>query len=202
MLQGKELREFKNYFDNIEIVAKKAPQLYLWTQRGANRHCKILDTDKAWEQFDILEESYYKKMTALERLQLQQEALLEVNEKVENVESRATRLENDVPLYGSEADNLSRTVKRKGVDVLGGKHSNAYKDSKLRMEVYTDIYNQVKREYGLYDNEGKFVTYKALKRKYYQDALKMVEEYKPPKYLEEKIRDYNAQLSIDEERSA
>ena len=74
LLQGKELREFKNYFDNIEIVAKKAPQLYLWTQRGANRHCKILDTDKAWEQFDILEESYYKKMTALERLQLQQEA--------------------------------------------------------------------------------------------------------------------------------
>ena len=86
--------------------------------------------------------------------------------------------------------------------MLGGKHSNAYKDSKLRMEVYTDIYNQVKREYGLYDSDGKFITYKALKRKYYQDALKMVEEYKPPKYLEEKIRDYNAQLSIDEERSA
>ncbi|EQI52777.1 putative antirepression domain protein [Clostridioides difficile Y270] len=35
--------------------------MYLWTERGANRHCKILDTDKAWEQFDNLEESYFNK---------------------------------------------------------------------------------------------------------------------------------------------
>ena len=34
--------------------------MYLWTERGANRHCKILDTDKAWEQFDNLEETYFK----------------------------------------------------------------------------------------------------------------------------------------------
>lgn len=63
LLQGKELREFKNYFDNIEEaigVSKFAPHLYLWTERGANRHCKILDTDKAWEQFDNLEETYFK----------------------------------------------------------------------------------------------------------------------------------------------
>lgn len=63
LLQGDELREFKRYFDNIEEalgVSKFAPKLYLWTERGANRHCKILDTDKAWEQFDNLEETYFK----------------------------------------------------------------------------------------------------------------------------------------------
>lgn len=60
LLQGEELREFKNCFDNIELVGKRASQLYLWTERGANRHCKILDTDKAWEQFDNLEETYFK----------------------------------------------------------------------------------------------------------------------------------------------
>ena len=50
LLKGEELRDFKNHFDNIEVVlgiSKHAPQLYLWTERGANRHCKILDTDKA-----------------------------------------------------------------------------------------------------------------------------------------------------------
>lgn len=64
LLQGEELREFKRYFDNIEEalgVSKFAPKLYLWTERGANRHCKILDTDKAWEQFDNLEETYFNK---------------------------------------------------------------------------------------------------------------------------------------------
>ena len=59
-LQGDDLKAFKNHFDNIEVVRKNASQLYLWTERGANRHCKILDTDKAWEQFDNLEEIYFK----------------------------------------------------------------------------------------------------------------------------------------------
>ncbi|NFO72088.1 ORF6N domain-containing protein [Clostridium botulinum] len=59
-LQGEKLREFKNYLNNIQLVGKRAPSLYLWTERGANRHCKILDTDKAWEQFDNLEETYFR----------------------------------------------------------------------------------------------------------------------------------------------
>ena len=62
LLRGPELKEFKRFFDNIEValgISKFAPQLYLWTERGANRHCKILDTKKAWEQFDHLEETYF-----------------------------------------------------------------------------------------------------------------------------------------------
>lgn len=61
LLQGEELREFKNMVTNSPLVGKNANQLYLWTERGANRHCKILDTDKAWEQFDHLEETYFNK---------------------------------------------------------------------------------------------------------------------------------------------
>lgn len=63
LLQGESLRDFKRQFDNIEVplgVSKFASSLYLWTERGANRHCKILDTDKAWEQFDNLEETYFR----------------------------------------------------------------------------------------------------------------------------------------------
>lgn len=59
MLKGESLRDFKNYIDNIYVVDKRTPHLYLWTERGANRHCKILDTDKAWEQFDNLEDTYF-----------------------------------------------------------------------------------------------------------------------------------------------
>ncbi len=58
---------------------------------------------------------------------------------------------------------------------MGGKHTNACKDNKLRSEVYTDIYNQIKREFGLYDNNGKFVSYKALKRRYISEAHKLIE---------------------------
>ncbi|EML6500295.1 phage antirepressor KilAC domain-containing protein [Clostridioides difficile] len=58
-LQGDDLRAFKRDSYNIGI-APNVNKLYLWTERGANRHCKILDTDKAWEQFDNLEETYFK----------------------------------------------------------------------------------------------------------------------------------------------
>ncbi|MCW6111900.1 ORF6N domain-containing protein [Clostridium sporogenes] len=58
-LIGEELKEFKaNYLKDSSL--KYASELMLWTERGANRHCKILDTDKAWEQFDNLEETYFR----------------------------------------------------------------------------------------------------------------------------------------------
>lgn len=60
LLQGEELKAFKNLVNDNDLVDKRTPQLYLWTERGANRHCKILDTDKAWKQFDNLEETYFK----------------------------------------------------------------------------------------------------------------------------------------------
>lgn len=59
LLKGEELRNFKNNVKDIYAVKSNINQLYLWTRRGASRHCKILDTNKAWEQFDCLEENYF-----------------------------------------------------------------------------------------------------------------------------------------------
>lgn len=59
LLQGDDLKDFKGIhmeYENLKFTSK----MYIWTERGANRHCKILDTDKAWEQFDNLEETYFK----------------------------------------------------------------------------------------------------------------------------------------------
>ena len=63
LLKGEELRNFKSQVTDSYLpleINKFASSLYLWTERGANRHCKILDTDKAWEQFDNLEETYFR----------------------------------------------------------------------------------------------------------------------------------------------
>ncbi len=57
-LQGEELKQFKREY--LKDTSLKLNSLMLWTERGANRHCKILDTDKAWEQFDNLEETYFR----------------------------------------------------------------------------------------------------------------------------------------------
>ena len=59
-LEGDELREFKSKTE-IFGVAKNINKLYLWTEKGALFHAKSLGTDKAWEVYDYLVESYFNK---------------------------------------------------------------------------------------------------------------------------------------------
>lgn len=72
LLQGEELREFKREVINNDLVKSNVNQLYLWTRRGASRHCKILDTEKAWIQFDALEENYYNPKKLSEKNTIEQ----------------------------------------------------------------------------------------------------------------------------------
>ena len=60
-LTGDSLKAFKVSLGNQQIAEnlKFAPVIYLWTRQGASRHCKMLGTDKAWDMFDLLEESYF-----------------------------------------------------------------------------------------------------------------------------------------------
>ncbi len=38
--------------------------LFLWTGRGAARHAKVLETEKAWEVFEKLEDCYFERRPA------------------------------------------------------------------------------------------------------------------------------------------
>jgi ORF6N domain len=40
-------------------ISSKARSLILWTERGAARHAKMLETDAAWEVFEQLEDCYF-----------------------------------------------------------------------------------------------------------------------------------------------
>lgn len=59
-LEGEELKNFKTT-TQIDLSLNKVNKLYLWTERGALLHAKSLNTDRAWEVYDILVETYFKK---------------------------------------------------------------------------------------------------------------------------------------------
>lgn len=40
-------------------ISKKARSIMLWTERGAARHAKMLETDQAWDVFEQLEDAYF-----------------------------------------------------------------------------------------------------------------------------------------------
>ena len=69
VLIGDALKTFRVYIDNIEVdvsavevdVPAHTRHLYLWTERGAARHAKMLSSDKAWEVFELLEDTYFNQ---------------------------------------------------------------------------------------------------------------------------------------------
>ena len=67
-LEGNNLKEFKNWVNDIDAVNPHTRNLYLWTEQGASRHCKILDTDQAWQQFDVLEKNYFRVKEVMPQL--------------------------------------------------------------------------------------------------------------------------------------
>lgn len=97
----------------------------------------------------------------------------------------------------AEADDISLAVRRKGVAVMGGKKSRAYKNANLRQRVYRDIYGEIKRQYGLEDEKGRKLGYKKLKRKHVQGALMVVAEYEPPIALANEIDSENELGDVD-----
>ncbi|HGV4649630.1 TPA: ORF6N domain-containing protein [Enterobacter cloacae] len=63
-LKGAELKGLKNRLSSSELVGKHARSLTLWTEKGAARMSKIVDTDEAWSFFERLEDSYFRPVAS------------------------------------------------------------------------------------------------------------------------------------------
>lgn len=131
--------------------------------------------------------SYQKPMSALELMELQMQAIKEVDAKVSEVNKDLQDFKEDMPILGIEESRITAAVKKKGVKCLGGKASEAYHDKSLRGKVYADIYGQLKREFGV-------ETYKAIKRGHCDKAVSIIDAYELPLVLREAVEDCNAQM--------
>ena len=96
-LKGQELKEFKDLVTDSNLVDKRTPSLMLWTERGALRHAKLLDTDMAWNVYEQLEETYFRVQEMKQQPkqmsdnELIAKALLLVNEKYEQAKVELTQ---------------------------------------------------------------------------------------------------------------
>ena len=60
-LSGNDLSVFRLCVENIDSqISPKTRFLTLWTERGAARHAKMLNSDKAWDMFELLEETFFR----------------------------------------------------------------------------------------------------------------------------------------------
>lgn len=130
-----------------------------------------------------------KTLSPMELLKLQYKALEEQEQKIEEVKEDLKEFKDDIPLFTVECEEVSKTVQRVGIKVLGGKGSKAYVNKSLRAKVYSDIHRQLKREFDVN-------SYKAIKRRYLNDAIEIVENYSLTIVLNEQISMLNSQVAF------
>ena len=127
-----------------------------------------------------------KKLSPMELMELQFKVLKEQQEKIIQVENKVDKLEEDMPLFQIDCKEIQALVRKKGIEALGGYRSIAYNDNSLRGKVYSDIQQQIRREFGV-------VRYEAIKRSQLEMAKEIIINYKAPLVLENEIKLLNEQ---------
>lgn len=124
------------------------------------------------------------------QIQLLAQGYGELHKEVESIKKDLEDFKNDMPILGVEESKITNAVKKKGVECLGGKESNAYNDRSVRGRLYSDLHAQLRREFGV-------STYKAIKRNQTETAITLIQCYVPPLVLSETIETLNSQQTLE-----
>lgn len=118
--------------------------------------------------------------TTADQIKLLAQGNVELNQKVDSLTERMDKIEFDLPILPIEADRITTAVRKKGISVLGGKESNAYKNRALRQKLYNNLYANLKYNFSVR-------SYKSIKRSQAEKAIEIVERYQPPFFLSNEI---------------
>lgn len=127
--------------------------------------------------------------SSLDLLELQVKALKEVKGEVQEVRNDFEEFKGELPLLGSEPEELQAVVKAVGTKALGGYGCPAYKDKSLSARVFKNVWKYVKDQFNV-------KKYKAIKRKNLSKAIELAYTYEAPFYLQEEIDLANKQIKF------
>ena len=166
-LKGEDLRAFKSEMTNCHF-AKNLNVLYLWTERGALLHAKSLNTDKAWEVYGELVETYFrakKAETALQNLSPQLQFMIrieteqnEIRKDLDGAIQRIEELERGKPTAAAaeQPKALPKKWDERESDYLRKAYSLGQTDVEIAADLgrtVSSIHNK-RRVLGLCGNRG------------------------------------------------
>ena len=183
--------DFKIVVDDLGLrTSNRQKYSYLLSERGYSKLLKILEDDVAWEQYEKLVDGYFNLRSELPQLSKELQAIFALDGKQQKLESEVKDLKDNMPLFQVDCKELQAIVRKKGIEVLGGKDKPSYKDNSIRGKVYSDIQHQLKREFGV-------TRYEAIKRSQLGIATEIVNNYKVPTVLAEEIEQLNNQIQFN-----
>lgn len=182
--------------EDYRLTAQFAKKLSMMSKSERGEQARDYFTsveDKAKEMIVAMREASKDPM---KMLKLHYQAVEQVDKKVNHaigkvdaLEERFDKMERDMPVFTIDAKNIQSAVRKRGIEVMGGKDSNAYKDNRVRGSVYSDIQSTLKRNFGVRK-------YEEIKHQQVDIALDIIAAYEPPYILKEKVNYINSQLNL------
>lgn len=174
-LTGNDLREFKGS-RQIDPSLKYASVLYLWTEKGAWLLAKSINSDQAWDAYEMLVDEYYEMQNQVKVLSEKEQIIasmklsLDTAEEIEDVKKEVTEIrsmvEHQITLDYGEQRRLQIAVSKKVYKLES--------DPLIRPKLFRELYREIKDRFAV-------ASYKDVKRKELQDAIRYVDAWLPRK---------------------
>lgn len=158
-------------------------KLYLWTEKGCFLHAKSLGTDKAWEVYEFLVDSYFnreKQLTDREIMRIQLGMIDDHEERIKN-------LENNMTIDCGQQRVLGDAVNHSVMGALGGKGSGAYKA--IGKKVFAECNRDLKNFFRVNARNN-------VPKKRFDEAVDYAKAWKPCTNTVLLIREHNSQMAL------
>lgn len=188
---------------NNEAVGIRIDYIPLWlakipvTERMEQDHPDLADKllNYQLKAKDILAAAFLPKQSGTpadlrQQIQTIAKGTDELYQRVDTLEERFTKFEDEMPVTGADMENIQSAVRKKGMEALGGKGSIAYHDQSTRTCVYADIQCELRRQFDV-------KKYKEIKHKDTATALRIISSYQLPLALKNRVEMVNAQQRLD-----
>ena len=173
--------------------------IYLLSEQGYMLLASFMKTEKAKEIRKEMRREYFKmRETIKNSLNFEDEDYLiyqlqeqkKIKEQLNQINNRALKNEKEIdnlPLLSIDSKEVSNCVKRKAVELLGGKKSEAYKN--VSKKVFSDMYKDLWRQFEV-------SSIAAIKRKDLEVVKNVITKYNLPYKLKEQIYKLNNQVGM------
>lgn len=156
LLQGDLLREFKETYPQIAEQSRRAPQLYLWTEKGAWLHAKSLNTDRAWDAYEKLVDEYYEikdeqqkivplskdqalvtvLRTTADLVEAQQEIRQQIQEHAQKIEAVERKVDEQITIDSGEQKVLQKAIAKRVYELES--------DPKKRRDLFRQLHREIR----------------------------------------------------------
>ncbi|WP_282140298.1 ORF6N domain-containing protein [Cytobacillus oceanisediminis] len=181
-LSGEELREFKGS-RQIDDSLKFTSILYLWTEKGTWLHAKSINTEKAWDAYEMLVDEYYSIKEDLVPLSKDQALvtvlrttadLMEDTQTIKAEQHKIRKLVYEIDNKVEEHITLSSGEQRRVQKGIAQKVYELESNPEFRSKLFRELHRELKDRFGV-------ASYKDIKRKELQLALSYIENWFPRK---------------------